>query len=261
MKDYSNLKGEAQEKKDKKSIILKFLHISMAVILFSLFIFLMLYSYVEVSNKFAKLKFIVISGNHVLPKGNISNIIINSGNMKFSTYNLSKIYYKVISNPWIKEAKVAKIFPDTIYLTITEKKPAAFVYYNNKIYIIDNDGNKIDTYKNYLNISNSLPKIRIKAKSSTLNNKLLLKSIISIYEKLDKIGKINYIDVVSDSYQVVNFSNGLNIVVNSLNCPGVAIERLSKKWAYLNTLKSKLDSVSICFDNKFVLKWKKGVGK
>ena len=259
MKDYSNLKEEIQEKKDKKGVILKFIYLSMAAILFLFFISLMLYSYIEVSNKFARLKFIVISGNHILPKKNISNIIINSGNTELSTYNLSKIYYKIISNPWIKKARIAKIFPDTIYLIINEKKPAAFVYYNKDIYVIDSDGDKIDIYKKYLNMPISLPKI--KTKSDILNNKSLLKSILTIYEKLDKIGKINYIDVVSGGYQVVNFSNGLNIVVNSLNCPKVALRRLSQKWAYLNTLKSKLDSVSICFDNKFVLKWKKGVGK
>ncbi len=261
MKDYSHFKEEMQEKKDRKGVILKFIYLTISITLFLFIIFLVLYSYVEISNKFARLKFIVISGNRVLPKKIISNIIISNGTVKLSTYKPSKIYYKIISNPWIKEAKVAKIFPDTIYLVIKEKKPAAFAYYNNDIYIIDNNGNKIDTYKNYLNIPKSLPKIKIKAKSNILSNNFLLKSTITMYEKLDKIGKINYIDVVSSSYQVVNFSNGLKVVVNSLNCPKLALRRLSQKWAYLDTLKNKLDSVSICFDNKFVLKWRKGVGK
>ncbi len=259
MKDYSNFKEEMQEKKDKKGVILKFIYLTISIALFSFIIFLVLYSYVEISNKFARLKFIVISGNRVLPRKSISNMVISSGTDELSTYKPSKIYYKIISNPWIKEAKVAKIFPDTIYLVIKEKKPAAFVYYNKDIYVIDNNGNKIDTYKNYLNIPKYLPKI--KAKSNILNNNFLLKSIIDMYEKLDKIGKINYIDVVSSSYQVVNFSNGLKVVANSLNCPKLALKRLSQKWAYLDTLKNKLDSVSICFDNKFVLKWRKGVGK
>jgi len=258
MKDYSEF-NKNETIRDKKKLIIKALHFTVVVITFSFFVFLIFYGYIQLSNRFARLKYIVVNGNYILPKRLISSIVTSSGNIGFSTYDPSKIYFKIVANPWVKEARVATIFPDTIYVTIKEKIPTAFVIYKNSIYIIGKDGSIIDTYKSYLKIPKSLPKIRLKA--NLLNDKQLLKAIVNIYEKLDKIEKINYIDVVSDSYQVVNFSNGINVVVNSFSCPEVAIKRLAQKWSYLSTLKDKLDSVSICFDNKFVLKWKKGVGK
>ncbi len=259
MKDYSDFNKKKTVESDKKILALKLLHFLVVVLAFSFFVFLILYGYIQLSNRFAKLKYVVVNGNQVLPKRLINTIVANSGNIGFSTYDPSKIYFKIIANPWVKEARVAAIFPDTIYVTIKEKTPSAFVLYNNNVYIIDRNGAVIDEYKSYLRLPKSLPRIRLKA--NLLNDKSLLKAAINIYEKLDKIEKINYIDVVSDSYQVVNFRNGLKVVVNSFNCPNVAIKRLAKKWTYLSTLINKLDSVSICFDNKFVLKWKKGVGK
>ena len=259
MKDYSDFNKKEMVKPDKKELILKIVHFLVIVLSFSFFVFIIFYGYIQLSNRFARLKYIVVNGNYVLPKKLIYNIVANSGNIGFSTYDPAKIHFKIISNPWVKDARVATIFPDTIYVKISEKVPAAFVIYKNTVYIIDKNGAVIDTYKSYLRLPKSLPKIRLK--SNFLNNKPLLKATISMYEKLDKIEKINYIDVVSDSYQMVNFTNGLNVVVNSFSCPEVAIKRLAQKWSYLSAIRNKLDSVSICFNNKFVLKWKKGVGK
>ncbi len=259
MKDYFDLRKENDRNISKKVFAINAIKFTISVLVFSLFAFGIIYGYNQVSQRYARLKYIVIKGNSILPISIVKGFVASSGNGGLSTYNISKIYFKTISNPWIKKAKVAKIFPDTLYLVIEEKKPSAFIYYRRKVYIINNNGSVIGKYQSYLKLPPNLPKVVLN--SNLLENKQLLKAIVDIYEKLDKIGKINYIGVMSDSYQVVNFVSGLKVIVSSLNCPPIAIGRLASKWSYLNSLKNKLDSVSICFNNKFVLKWKKGVRK
>ncbi|WP_025270102.1 cell division protein FtsQ/DivIB [Hippea sp. KM1] len=259
MLDYKDLKNETT--KQKRGIDIKFL-INIAKLTVSLvalggFFVLLAYGYNQYSSRFAKLRYIVIEGNSVLPKKLISSLTTKGKSLKLKEYREDLIYLNLISNPWIKEAHLAKIFPDTMYIKIKEKEPKGMLIFNKTTYIIDENGSVIDTYKPYLRLP-SLKKITID-KKSFLNNKTLLRSVMNIYEKLDKVEKINYIEIVSNSYQLVHFKGGLNVAVNSFDCPEKAIVRLKEKWSYLYSLKDRLDSVSICFDNKFVLRWKKGV--
>ncbi len=258
MKDYANLSKNGNKDENKKKFIFSLVKFLLSCIAVAGLFMAIVLGYNEISRRYAQLRYIIIAGNHILPTSIIKQYISDSGGSdRLSTYAPSKIYFKIISNPWIKNVKIAKIFPDTLYVVILEKKPLAYVYYRKKIYLIDKRGSLIGEYKKYLNLPRNLPKIVLKI--NLLKNKQLLKSVVNIYEKLDKIEKINYIDVVSESYQVVYFAGGLKVVVSSFDCPDVAIKRLKEKWKYLNAVKNKLDSVSICFDNKFVLKWKKGV--
>ncbi len=259
MKDYADLKKGEDRGKGSKKLLFTAVKFAFGILIFAGFVFAIVFGYQEISNRYARLKYVVITGNSIIPTKVIKQYIANSGSGGLSSYSLSRIYFKILSNPWVKSAKIAKIFPDTLYIVITEKKPVAFVYYKKTVYLIDKNGSLISRYEKYVKLPKSLPKIVLKA--NLLKDKQLLKSIVNLYEKLDKIGKINYIDVVSESYQVAYFDGGLKVIVSSIDCPDIAIERFRKKWRYLNSVKDRLDSVSICFDNKFVLKWKKGVGR
>jgi len=257
MKDYADLRKNDGENNVHKKFLFFSIKLVLGSALFAGIVFAVVLGYNEVSRRYAQLRYVIVAGNRVVPTDTIKRFISSSGSGGLSSYSLSKIYFKIISNPWIKSVRIAKIFPDTIYIVVVEKKPVAFVYYKKNIYVIDKNGSLIDRYEKYVKLPRNLPRIVLKA--NLLKDKQLLKSIVNLYEKLDKIGKINYIDVVSESYQVVYFDGGLKVVVSSFDCPDVAIERLKRKWNYLNSIKDRLDSVSICFDNKFVLKWKKGV--
>ncbi|AEA33942.1 cell division protein FtsQ/DivIB [Hippea maritima] len=259
MLDYKDLKKD--EKPKQKNVSFKYIvNIAKLVVSLSIiagFFILAAYAYNQYSSKYAKLRYVVIDGNRALPKTLISHIATKGSSLKLSSYKENIIYYNLISNPWIENARISKIYPDTLYIKVKEKSPSAAVILKKTAYIIDKNGSIIDTYKQYLR----LPKlIKISTPNKAfLNNKTLLKAVMVMYEKLDKVEKINYIEIVSNSYQLAHFKGGLNVAVNSFDCPEKAITRLKEKWNYLYSLKNKLDSVSICFDNKFVLRWKKGV--
>ncbi len=258
MKDFGENKIN-KKVKSHKNIFLTAVKLFSGIAIFLVFIFSVVCGYSNRTNKYTTLKYIVIKGNNILSSSTIKDLIVSNTSTKLSSYRLPNIYYKLISNPWIKKAKIAAIFPDTVYVFIEEKKPGAFVYYKKLLFVIDANGNLIGKYKPSWKLPKNLPKFLLKA--DLLKDKALLKQTLSSYEKLDKIGKINYIEIESDSYQLVHFSNGLNVVINSFDCPQIAFKRLAYKWSYLRSLKNRLDSISICFDNKFVLKWKKGVKK
>ncbi len=198
---------------------------------------------------------VAVSGNHILPVHTIAATVPK--NTPLVDLNVKEIYSRLIKNPWIMEAYIAKLYPDTIYIKVVEKKPAGIVQLGKVLYVVDNSGKVIDRFSEKLNMNpNRLPHILVDNRALFLNSQLI-SSIIAMYEKLDKFDKINYIEAISDSYQLVHFAHGLNVGINSLECPEIAFRHLEKEWTRLMKIRHRLDHVNICFRNKFVLKWKK----
>jgi len=260
MLDYKQINSDDKKRKklpDKIVEMAKFLFIGSFV---ASILFICIYGYNQFTHKFSILKNVYVNGNSVLSARYLASVGIGKFYKQLSSYKESKIYSNLISIPWIEKASVAKIYPDSIIINVVEKKPKAIIYLNKKAFILDKDGNIISDYSNNLRLPSRIERIYVNNKSF-LSNKKLIKSVIGFYEKLDKIAKINYIEIVSDSYQIAYLENGLKVGINSFGCPSVALINFKRKLPYLLSVKNRLESVSICFSNKFVLKWKKGVKK
>ncbi len=261
MIDYKNTEKKAAPKRIDYGVALKVVLSILILIILSFGTFFSIYAYKIYTKKFYVLKHIYIEDNNILDKNYIIKNIINiRSSRSFYFYNTQNIYAKLISNPWIKTAEIAKIYPDTIYIRIKERVPSGILYEQKKKFIIDSMGNIISNYnsnKYMLFKLDSLPKIKIN-KSYKQNN---LSSILSLslkrFEKMDKISKIDYIEVVSDSYELFHFENGLNVAINALRCNAGAYNRLKREWSELISKKDKIEFVSICFHDKIVIKWKK----
>jgi len=251
--DYKDI----DKKPDNKTYPFK--SISSVLILFALFIFLFLaiYFYTLYTREYYVLKYVAISGNHVLSADTIKSLTLTNKASCINNHDEEDIYSSLIINPWVKMAYVAKIYPDTIYIKILERKPYGIVQSNEKIFIMDKSGNVIDTYKKGLNLDMSKLPLIITEKQNDVNKPFLIKAILEAYRKLDKLGKINYIEIISDSHQLVHFANAFDVEIDSLNCPSKAFEHLRKEWRNLLRKRKRLKSVSICFSDKFVLSWKK----
>ncbi len=258
MIDYKNINNDEKKLKKHKPVILKNVGIISSIFLFVSIIFLFFYAYKAYMDNYFKLRNVAISGNRILTIKKIKNIAQTNSPKSMSFYSEKKIYSNLITNPWIKKVSVAKIYPDTIYIKLKEVTPVAALRINKKIYIIDNDGYLISEYKNDVNIHiNKLMQLRTK-NQSYLNKHSLLNSIFKTYKKLDNIDRIDYIDIVFDSRQLAHFKSGINVVVNSLSCPNKSFDRLKNRWSEFLREKNNLENISICFNNKFVLRWKKG---
>ncbi len=255
MIDYKKISNKKERKPDIKQK-LKTVGIVFIVLLLFGVLTAFAYFYTGYTKKHYVLRYVAITGNKVLTPTKIKKITHLNKPLSMYDCNEKTIYSELIINPWIKRAYVAKLYPDTIYIKIDEWSPKGVVVIGKKKILVNKNGNAIDTYNKNLDVDiERLPLIVLKNSNHIKN--FLIQSIINVYEKLDKLDKINYIEVISDSYQLVHFRNSLNIAVDSLNCPDKAFVHLRKEWSDLVSKKAKLDSVSICFDNKFVLRWKK----
>ncbi len=254
MIDYKDID---KPKKTDSSYSLKSITAIVMVFFLVFTVFFGAYFYALYTQKNYVLHYVAISGNHILDAEKIKSITLTNKATCLSNHDEEKIYSNLIISPWIKRAYVAKIYPDTIYIKILERKPACVVQLNDRLYIMDMMGNIIDTYKKELNLNLSSMPLIVSNKSEYVNQPFLIKAIYLAYRKLDKLNKINYIEIISDSRQLVHYSNGLDIVLNSLDCPDKAFEHLESQWGSLVKKRKRLESVSICFADKFVLSWKK----
>ncbi len=216
---------------------------------------MLVYAYLHYTEKNFRIENVTVKGCRILNPKTIEKLIYQKTK---NNVDVKAIHSLLMLNPWIKSAHVSFFPPDTVYVKIEEKQPAALIEYGNEPpYIIDSNEEIIVRYKKGLNINpKSLPHLIIKDKK-LIKNKALLASILSAYQKLNEFGKIDSVDVVSECYQLVHFRVGLNIAIDSLHCPEIAYFHLRQAWARLLKKKNKLAWVSICFKNKFVLKWKK----
>jgi cell division protein FtsQ len=57
--------------------------------------------------------------------------------------DLDSAYAGLKQLPWIKDVIIERRWPDTLYITLTERKPLALWQHNQKIHLIDQDGAEI----------------------------------------------------------------------------------------------------------------------
>ncbi len=261
MIDYKNTK-KSEPKRINYNTIAKIVLSVLILILLSFGIYFSIYTYKIYTKKFYVLKHIYIEDNKILNRNYIIRNVMNINSARpLYLYNTQNIYSKLISNVWIQSAKVAKFYPDTIYIKIKERIPAGILYKEKKKFIIDDRGNIISNYGSNIYIStnlDNLPKIKINKNYKQNDLRNILNLSLKRFEKMNKIGKIDYIEVVSDSYELFHFKNGLIVAINALRCNAGAYNRLEREWSELVSKKDKIEFVSICYHDKIVIKWKKG---
>ncbi len=59
------------------------------------------------------------------------------------TLDLETAYTNLKQLPWVKEVVIERRWPDTLYITLTERKPMALWQHNQKIHLIDQGGSEI----------------------------------------------------------------------------------------------------------------------
>lgn len=89
------------------------------------------------------LRNVIIEGQqHTLSTEIISAIGAEKGSPLFSV-KISDVRSKLEDNPWVKAALVERRLPETLYIAIVERKPIAIWQFQQKLYLIDEEGNRI----------------------------------------------------------------------------------------------------------------------
>ena len=178
----------------------------------------------------------VLGVNH-LDKNDIIKIISTNNNINIFNVNIKNIYRNIMYNTWIKKASIKIIYPNTIKVFLTEKKPIAIWQnrYGNSLITKSGD---IIFEKNLEKFKNNLPIIIGQNAHKNVH------SILNILSsKKDFIKNIWSLTFVNERRWDLHFNQGLTIKLPSKNVENAwqRVVYLHKKFNILSLYLTELD--------------------
>ena len=186
----------------------------------------------------------VLGANH-LDKDDIIKIVRTYNNVNIFKVNIKDIYRKIKNNTWIKKASIQVIYPNTIKILLTEKKPIAIWqnrYGNN---LITETGDVI-LEKNLDNFKVYLPIII----GDNANNNI--HSILNIFSSnKDFFKNVWSLTFINERRWDVHFNQGLTIRLPSKNV-GKAWEKVVHLDQNYNILSLGLTEIDLRNPNQIL---------
>lgn len=96
-----------------------------------------------------KLEDVVVEGRIRTDKAQILEVLVLKRGKPLLSLNLSEAKAKLESLSWVKAARVERRFPDTLFIRISEKEPVALWQNQSKTYLVDRDGQLVETKEAY----------------------------------------------------------------------------------------------------------------
>ncbi len=179
---------------------------------------------------------IKVGGNNTLEKGEVLTIAgLNPGEHLWFA-DIGGARARLLADPMIKEAAVKRIYPDTISIIITERRPAAAILSGGTVAVIDADGCVIEIASNvpedmvevYGVSSSGFTAGQDLSEDSRFNADALLE-MLTVLSDQNILGIIDYIDMsqplrieMSTVYGIhVNVGQAENIREKLINLPVV----------------------------------------
>ena len=177
------------------------------------------------------IKNVEILGVNNLDKDDIIKIISTYNNINIFNVNINNIYREIKKNTWIKKVSVEIIYPNTIKILLTEKKPIAIWQNIHGNSLITKNGNVISE-KNLEKFKSNLPIIIGQNAHKNVHSIL---NIISSNENFVK--NIWSLTFVNERRWDVHFNQGLTIRLPSKN--------VKKAWEKVVYLDQKFNILSL----------------
>jgi len=89
---------------------------------------------------------VVIEGQNNTPYKDIIDKIGGDTGSPIFAINLSDVKERLEGHIWVKSAIIERQLPSTLYIAITERTPIAIWQFKQKLYIVDEEGNRISKY-------------------------------------------------------------------------------------------------------------------
>lgn len=258
MRDFKNFKTYNKPKKKRFAIKRSFFYPIIAILIIFVLIFITwrILFFLKSIQK-SDLKYVYITGNHIVDSRYLLKNLNIANNSELTNSLKIRIYKNLLKNPWIKTAKVAILKPDTIYISIIEKKPLCVIVLANRQMVFSDNGEYVLNYKVSKDINlNNIIHINLADYSPLINNPKVILDLVKIYKKLDKLEKISYIRIEGNNFDVY-LEKGVLVKLNLFNCDyNNSIERLGSIWPKLMPDAKNVDSISICYPDRIIIKWK-----
>ena len=171
-----------------------------------------------------KIQNVEINGLNHLNKEDILEIIRSYNHINIFSVNLKKVYKEIKRNTWVKQGSIKIIYPNTIKIWLTEKKPIAIWQKKSGDYYLVTKIGEIILEKNLSNFKNKLPIII--GKNANKNVYSILKLLNSNKKLAKNIWSLTYIN---ERRWDLHFKQGVTIRLPSKN-----VEKAWLKILYLN---------------------------
>lgn len=92
---------------------------------------------------------VTVSGNHVVSSADVVNAIglgsaAQSLPVPMFRIDLAEVRKRIEAIPWIESATIARVFPDSLLVTVTERTPIAYANVDGRIELVDGNGVLLD---------------------------------------------------------------------------------------------------------------------
>ena len=117
-------------------------HLVIKFALFSIVLIGLYYTFLSMKDSIAPVftvRSVVVSGLDRLKREEIINMSGLGDSANLLTIDLSEIYDRIKKNHWVKDIKIRKELPDTIFIEVAERMPEARVEAKNGIFLVDSE--------------------------------------------------------------------------------------------------------------------------
>lgn len=90
---------------------------------------------------------IVATGNDHVSDQNIAELLVDLRGENILLTDLGRWRDRLLTSPWVKEATLRRSLPSTIEVTVRERQPIAIGRVNGRLFLVDERGVTIDTYR------------------------------------------------------------------------------------------------------------------
>ncbi len=90
---------------------------------------------------------IIISGNSRLEREDVLDSLKVRRGESLLNLHFSELRGRLKANSWIKKVDLRKQYPDTLEIRIEEAEPKALLSINDQLYLVDGDGNRLESIK------------------------------------------------------------------------------------------------------------------
>ena len=84
-----------------------------------------------------------VEGNVNVSLEDIAKAVSSKDNIPIFSIDLMVVKNRLDANAWVSDSIVQRRLPDTIFISLFERKPIAIWQFNKKLYIIDSEGDRI----------------------------------------------------------------------------------------------------------------------
>jgi len=215
-----------------KKLSLKILAVVCILIILIMGVMLCPYFYIKTIN---------VSGNGIVSRDEILNVCeLNSKDINLYAFNAFSAEDNLLKNPYIKSVDFKRVFPDTLDISIIERKPCGYIPYTDTFLFMDDKGRILDAKPSYtkplpvvygLDFNTfTLGEILDVKQPEKLNTVVELSKLMNTYKIIENVVRVdvskpndihlyvNKIDVVFGEFTDVNWKIGaLSEIIKKLS--------------------------------------------